>query len=149
MVLNESLWLKKILLTIFVTSFPRIRGLFKRDQNVKWVTEITTWENQKSSFSGFLMQDTPYSSYVIPPFPISSISRSFHFPGPAFWPSGAAKSMIRAIAQSSIAGMSLVQGEEKRRKSSRNPASLQSITLVHGQRSSYRPKFYVRMWYVC
>jgi hypothetical protein len=28
------------------------------------------------------------------------MSRSFHLPGPAFWPSGAAKSMMRATAQS-------------------------------------------------
>lgn len=42
----------------------------------------------------------PYSSNVIPPFPTSSMSRSFQRPGPAFWPTGAAKSMILAIAQS-------------------------------------------------
>ena len=42
----------------------------------------------------------PYSSYDMPPFPTSSISRSFQWPGPAFCPTGAAKSMILAIAQS-------------------------------------------------
>jgi len=69
-----------------------------------------------------ITRGTPYSSKSMPPFPTSSISRSFQWPGPPFCPTGAAKSIIRETAQW-------------------KPGSLQSSTDVHGHRSSNLSKW--------
>ena len=69
------------------------------------------------------------------------MSRSFHCPGPAFCPRGAAKSIIRVIAQSNSRDeIDHRQVKETRDEYvaviSRNPGSLQSSISVHGHRSS-------------
>ena len=65
--------------TMFVKSFPKISGLLTKAHIEKCVM---------------------YSSVVIPPFPTSSMSRSFHCPDPAFCTNGAAYSRMRIMEQS-------------------------------------------------
>ena len=84
---------------MFVTSLPKISGLLRMLHIEKCVTEDLS---RRVFPSAIRQSNSPYSSNVMPPFPTSSMSRSFQRPGPAFWPTGAAKSIIRDIAQSSV-----------------------------------------------
>jgi hypothetical protein len=63
----------------------------------------------------------------------SSMSRSFHLPGPAFWPSGAAKSMMRAAAQSSRqANVSAINSYHLREYTDGNPKACNPAWMCKG-----------------